>query len=286
MAVYLGGVTIIWGFIVWFALADSPANAWFLSEQDRILCVKRVSSNQTGIKNKHFRKEQVWVAARDIKIHILFVSVFAAAIPNGVLSSFSTQIINDMGFSTTKTTVLKSVGDIVQILALFIGGAITMKFENTRLITSTGANIICTVAAACTGYLPEDKKWMRLVAFWFTNCQSVGFAASLVMVSSNMGGYTHKTVANAVVFTAYCWGNFAGPFVVKQSEAPRFPTAMAGLLAGYSIKLGCQLILLAYLVMFNNKRNKVYGPPDEPASREAGMQDKTEYENKHFRYVY
>ncbi|KAL0070228.1 hypothetical protein AAF712_002718 [Marasmius tenuissimus] len=45
---------------------------------------------------------------------------------------------------------------------------------------------------------------------------------------------------------------------------------MAGLLAGYSINL----------VMFNNKRNKVYGPPDEPASREAGMQDKTEYENK------
>ncbi|KAL0571424.1 hypothetical protein V5O48_010540 [Marasmius crinis-equi] len=185
----LGGVTIVWGFFVWFALSDSPANAWFLSEHDRILCVKRVSSNQTGIKNKHFRMEQVWVAIRDPKIIILFISIFAAAIPNGVLSSFSTQIINEMGFSDTKTTVLKSVGDMLQVAALFIGGAITMKFENTRLITSTGANIICTVAAACTGYLPTEKKWMRLVAFWFTNCQSVGFAASLVMVSSNMGKY-------------------------------------------------------------------------------------------------
>ncbi|KAK7029387.1 hypothetical protein VNI00_014641 [Paramarasmius palmivorus] len=95
-----------------------------------------------------------------------------------------------------------------------------------------------------------------------------------------MGGYTHKTIANALLFTAYCWGNLAGPFVVKQSEAPRFPTAMAGLLAGYTVKLVLHLILLVYLVWTNARRNKVYGPPDEAASKEAGMQDKTEFENK------
>lgn len=44
--------------------------------------------------------------------------------------------------------------------------------------------------------------------------------------------------------TAYCWGNFTGPFVVKASEAPTYPTATAGLLAGYSVKLGCHLLLL------------------------------------------
>lgn len=44
--------------------------------------------------------------------------------------------------------------------------------------------------------------------------------------------------------TAYCWGNFTGPFVVKQSQAPNFPSATAGLLAGYAIKTGCHLMLL------------------------------------------
>lgn len=44
--------------------------------------------------------------------------------------------------------------------------------------------------------------------------------------------------------TAYCWGNFAGPFVVKQSEAPDFPSATIGLLVGYAIKLVCHLCLL------------------------------------------
>jgi hypothetical protein len=30
----------------------------------------------------------------------------------------------------------------------------------------------------------------------------------------------------------------------------------------------------------NRRRDKKYGPPDLAASKEAGMQDKTEYENK------
>ncbi|KAJ7215513.1 major facilitator superfamily domain-containing protein, partial [Mycena pura] len=278
----LGGVTMLWSFIIYFFLPDSPASARFLTQRMRILAVQRVAGNQLGIKNKRFKREQVVLALKDIKIWILFASVFAAAIPNGVVSNFSSIIIKDMGFSTTKTTVLKSVGDITQIVALFVSGVITLNVENsTRLATTTVANIICVVAAATMAYLPRRMVWGRLVSFWLVNCQSVGFAASLVMVSSNMGGYTHRTIASGVIFTAYCFGNVAGPFVyVKQSQAPFFQDATAGLLAGYTIKLVFQLVLLFYMFWFNHRRNKKYGTPDVAASREAGMQDKTEYENK------
>ncbi|KAJ6533655.1 major facilitator superfamily domain-containing protein [Mycena capillaripes] len=280
----LGGVTMLWAFVIWFLLPDSPASARFLSPRMRILAVHRVAGNQVGIKNKRFKREQAIVAAKDFKIWILFVSVFAAAIPNGVISNFSAIIIKDMGFSTTKTTVLKSVGDITQIVALIISGIITLNFENTRLLATTVANIICVVAAATMAYLPQKDVWGRLVSFWLVNTQSVGFAASLVMISSNMGGYTHRTIASAVIFTAYCFGNVAGPFV-KQSQAPRFQSATAGLLVGYTIKLVCQFVLLIYMWLSNRKRDKKYGKPDVAASKEAGMQDKTQYENKDFRYV-
>jgi hypothetical protein len=48
--------------------------------------------------------------------------------------------------------------------------------------------------------------------------------------------------------TAYCWGNFAGPFVVKPSEAPEYKGATIGLLAGYAIKAGCHLGLFSKLI--------------------------------------
>lgn len=243
----LGGATMIWSFVIFFVLADTPASAFFLTKRQRLVAVWRTAGNEMGIKNKEFKMSQAIMTLYDPKTILIFVSVFAAAIPNGVVQSFSTIIIRDMGFSTLRTTQLKSVGDAVQVIALFIGGAITLAIKDSRLITATAANVLCTVAAACMAYLPRSNTWGRLVSFWLVNAQSVGFTISLITISSNMGGYTHRSIASSLFFTAYCWGNFAGPFVVKQSEAPNFPTATAGLLAGYSIKLGCMLLLLGKL---------------------------------------
>ncbi|SJL13631.1 related to DAL5-allantoate and ureidosuccinate permease [Armillaria ostoyae] len=198
----LGSVTMAWAIAVFFLLPDSPASAHFFSPEYRVLAVQRVAGNQLGIKNRKFKKEQILVSATDPKNIILFISVFAAAIPNGVAftsSNFSSIIIKDMGFSTTKTTVLKSVGDMVQIAALIVGGVITLNVRNSRLMAATAANIICVVSAACMAYLPRGHVWQRLVSFWLVNCQSVGFSVGLVMVSSNMGGYTHRTLASATI---------------------------------------------------------------------------------------
>ncbi|KAI0124804.1 major facilitator superfamily domain-containing protein [Xylariales sp. AK1849] len=281
----LGAVTCLWSFVVFFFLPDAPSSARFFNHRERVVAVKRVSSNETGIKNKSFNKKQALLAFYDPKAIILFISVFAAAIPNGVVNSFSTVIIRDMGFSTTKTTELKSVGDAVQIVALFIGGIITLNVPNSRLLTSTAANILCTVCAGLMAYLPRSNTWGRLVSFWLVNAQSVGFTISLTTISSNMAGYTHRSFASAIIFTAYCWGNFAGPFVVKESEAPEYKGATIGLLVGYAIKLGCHLALLLYMFLSNRRRDRTYGLPNKGISDEAGMQDKTEFQNKDFRYV-
>ncbi|KAJ5698350.1 hypothetical protein N7462_000355 [Penicillium macrosclerotiorum] len=227
----LGSATCLWAFVVFFALPDSPSSAFFLSKTERLLAVKRVAGNETGIKNKTFNKKQGLVAFVDPKAILLFVSVFAAAIPNG------------------------SVGDAVQIVALIIGGIITLNVPSSRLLTATAANIL------------------------------LGFTVSLVTVSSNMAGYTHRAMANAMVFTAYCWGNFAGPFVVKASQAPEYKGATIGLLVGYLIKAVCHLGLLGYMFAVNRYRDSHYGPPDKAQSDEAGMRDCTEFENKDFRYV-
>jgi hypothetical protein len=93
--------------------------------------------------------------------------------------------------------------------------------------------------------------------------------------------------------------------VVKPSEAPEYKGATIGLLVGYAIKAGCHLSLLcmifspinsflldidvlmriAYMYLVNRRRDSRYGQADKARSNEAGMQDRTEFENKDFRYV-
>lgn len=195
----LGGATVLWSFVVFMFLPDTPSNARFFNHRQRLVAVNRVASNETGIKNRAFNRSQVSTVFYDPKTTILFISIFGGAIPNGVVSAFSTVIIRDLGFSTTMTTQLKSVGDAVTILALFIGGIITLNVPNSRLLTSTAGNVLCTVAAACTAYLPRSNTWGRLVSFWLVNAQSIGFTISLTTISSNMAGYTHRSLASGII---------------------------------------------------------------------------------------
>ncbi|KAF1958716.1 hypothetical protein CC80DRAFT_558204 [Byssothecium circinans] len=159
------------------------------------------------------------------------------------------------------TTELNSVGDAVQVAALFIGGAITLNVPNSLLLTATAGNIPCVIAAACTACLPRSNTWGRPFSFGLKNAQSVGFTVSPASISSNMAGYTHRAMANAMIFTAYCWGNFVGPFVAKASRAPQYEGATIGLLVGCMIKLACHVNLLAYMFFTNRHRDRKYLRP-------------------------
>jgi sugar phosphate permease len=142
----LGAATLAWSVVIWYCLPDAPSNAGFLTSAERLIAVARVASNTTGIKSQAFVRQQALLSFVDPKTILLFIATFAAAIPNGVINSFSTVIIRDLGFSTTKTTQLKSVGDATQVVSLLIAGAVTLNIPNTRLLVSTIANILCTVS--------------------------------------------------------------------------------------------------------------------------------------------
>lgn len=284
----LGAITIAWSAVLWFCLSDTPSTARFLTPDERLIAIARVASNTTGIKSQGFDRHQAILTLGDWKTHLIFLSTFAAAIPNGVINSFSTVIIRDLGFSTTRTTALNSVGNALQILSLLIAGIITLNIRDTRLLVSSAANVICTAAAACLAFLPRDQPWPRLVSFWLTNVQSVSFTIALTMITSNMAGYSHRASASALVFTAYCWGNFAGPFVVKQSQAPNYTSAAWGLLGGYAAKTVCHAALLLGLWLSNRRRDAKYGtvgPEERERAKEAGMRGETEWQNKDFRFV-
>lgn len=57
-----------------------------------------------------------------------------------------------------------------------------------RVITQALGNITCIIAAACLIYLPDEQKWNRLIAYWFTT-----FQVSLVSSSISREDYRKLT---------------------------------------------------------------------------------------------
>lgn len=54
-----GAITFLWGIVILFFLPDSPVKAKFLSEDERKAAIDRIKENETGIENKHWKKDQV-----------------------------------------------------------------------------------------------------------------------------------------------------------------------------------------------------------------------------------
>ncbi|KAF7297521.1 MFS general substrate transporter [Mycena indigotica] len=258
----LGALTTLWGLFLFITLPDSPVAARFLNQREKAIAIRRVAANRTGTKNKVFKSYQLAQALCDPKTYLLFVASIAAQIPNGVVSNFSSIIISGMGFTRFQTTLLDIPSNLMQIGSL-----------------------------VASGYLAGS----RLVAFWFTSFQSVGFSLSLVMVSANVGGFTKRQVTTVVTFIGYCIGNIAGPHVLLQSEASAgYPTATKAMMAGYVVKTVCHVLLGAYMWNDNRLRDRValktggeLPSEDERArlAEQEGMKDVTEFDNKWFRYV-
>ncbi|ORY91573.1 major facilitator superfamily domain-containing protein [Leucosporidium creatinivorum] len=282
--IVLGSITIAWGFLLYFFLADGPSNAAWLKAEYRTLAVARVAANGVGIKNKKLKRNQIIAALVCPRAWLLTIAMFGSSVPNGILTSFSGTIIKDMGFSTYDAALLDCAGRSFQIIAVLIAGYVASKFENTRMLMVFIGNAICVMATALLSFLPSSMTWGRLIGFWLVNVQSIGFTLGLVMISSNFGGYTKKSIVSSIVFAAYCAGNIAGPQFVYKHEAPRYQSGAYAMMGGYIAKLVAH-VLLWFIMAASNKKRDRQGPADPKLAAAAGMEDKMETENPNFRFV-
>jgi MFS family permease len=276
---------------VWslWVLPDSPSTARFLNERERIVAVERVAVNRQGVKNHHFKVNQLWQTLYDPKTWILFVMAVGAQVPNSAITSFTSLIIMGFGVGTLGTQYLQIPGGGIQFAAILLGGIICSKWPNLRCPTMIVANTICIAGAAMLVGVPSNHKWARLVGLWLCYFQGLGFSMSLTMISSNIAGYTKKQLTGAILFTGYCVGNIIGPQTFKDSEAPGYHSAYIAMLIGYTVKLLAVVVLYVYMWSVNKKRDREMGDgslerEEEKEAIEGGMRDLTELENRGFRY--
>jgi hypothetical protein len=84
-------------------------------------------------------------------------------------------------------------------------------------------------------------------------------------------------------FAVFAAGNIVGPHLFFAREAPRYPSAIKGLLGCYCVAIALQVAYLA-LCQWENKRRdaKGYHAQVETEAME-GFEDRTDLENKNFR---
>ncbi|KAJ3853789.1 MFS general substrate transporter [Lentinula lateritia] len=214
LMVITGAITFI------TAICFFPTNAWFLTPGERALAVIRIKENQTGVENKHFKKEQMIEALLDPKTWMFALFSALDNVPNSLTNQRS-LIVSSFGFTYLQTTLLGCVDGVIEIVTIWTGVNIAARFPNSRAYVGFVYFIPNIVGVIVINTLPWSDKVGLLFGQWLTGVGTTGFVLSLSWLSSVTAGHTKRITTNAIMLGAYCIGNAAAPFMWQAKYKPR-----------------------------------------------------------------
>jgi hypothetical protein len=290
MFIIIGLITVAIGISLWWLLPDSPLTASFLTDRERLIAVERLRTNQTGIKNTHHKKEQVKEALIDFRVWMLVFAVFVHNLTNSLQTSFSGLIILGFGYSPYQAVLLNIVpGMVFAGFMWIVSFFLSSKWgEGKRIIIIILFYIWGVAAAAILFRVPikESTRGAHLFAIFIVNSTAVSACLTYSLLAANVAGYTKKTVAGALYFSAYCLGNIVGPQTFLVSQAPTYGTGIAVTLASYAT---LEIIFVTLYFVYrreNQKRDREMEGVQLTAEEDLinAFSDLTDKKNKLARY--
>jgi MFS family permease len=82
MYYFAGATTIIWGVLLYFLIPPDPVRARGFNERERYILVARLRTNNSGVRNVHFKPAQALELALDPKFWLTFSMAFLSMIAN------------------------------------------------------------------------------------------------------------------------------------------------------------------------------------------------------------
>ncbi|KFZ24084.1 hypothetical protein V502_01442 [Pseudogymnoascus sp. VKM F-4520 (FW-2644)] len=230
-----GAVTVVYGVFMFFVLPDSVSTAWFLKPEERLIALARTLKNKTGIMdNGEFRWPQLWEALRDPQTWLLVLYTFCINLPNGAITTFATQfqplIIRGMGFSSLKAILLGLPSGGMEIVFLVATSFLASYLPNARVLLMIFNTVVAMVGMVLV-YCLESKAG-RMTGLVFTVVFAINIPISLSLITSNVAGFTKRSIVSSLVFIAYCAGNIVGPQFFLASQQPIYKSGLASSLAG------------------------------------------------------
>ncbi|KAI9737134.1 MAG: hypothetical protein M1834_000726 [Cirrosporium novae-zelandiae] len=304
-----GSLSVLWGLFVIYWMPDSPMRAKCFSEEDKHLMIERVRTNQTGIQNKRFRKEQMREGFSDPQTWCYCGIAIFTTLPTSGLGAFANIIITGFNFTVLQT----------QLLAMVLGFYIIIVLLSSMwLIKKTGQNLLVMLAFVVPSFVGTivlmtvvntdlATKVGLLISYYITLSFWSAQTISLSMVSRNVAGQTKKATVVAANFVAWAAGNAIGPQVFLSWDAPRYFIAFSVHLACYSLLVVTIVFLRWWLKRQNVKKDKALllaaglrkeEAENQPEAKRAefaleadpslvhAFDDLTDWENQNFRYMY
>ncbi|KIV97341.1 hypothetical protein PV10_01103 [Exophiala mesophila] len=278
-----GIITILWSLVIYFYMPPDPIRAKGFSERERFIAVSRLRVNNAGVRNTHFKKQQVLELFLDEKFWLVFSMCFLCMIAAGPVNAFIPIIIAGFGFGTLESLLLIMPAGFVAGSIILASTYASYKLPRSRIWIVVVSEMITLLSALLLWQLPRSALGGLLYAVYTLAGFTGGFGVLMGLSIGNAAGYTKRQVSSSGIYIGYCLGQFTGPQVFKPQDAPAYGPGFQ-VVVYTAVATIALAIIYRYLCIFQNKRRDAAGIVE--SFEHAYEDDVTDKKNPQFRYVY
>ena len=276
-----GGMTVVWGFILLFFLPDSIMTARQFTLEERALLIGRGRLARTGVLNKTIKWYQIREAFIDPQVWLLVLFMLLNECMNGGVANFGKLIIKGVVKDPLQTVALGIPMGAFQVVWILSGTFLASKIKNIRTIIMAVYLIPTIIGISLLWKMDrEHHKIGVLFGYYIVGAFVCSLVLAMQMPASNLGGYTKRMTASAMVFIAYCVGNVIGPHAFLGEEAPLYQTGCIFILGCSVAQMMVAIMLRVLLVRRNARRDAAAAAvgADNEDSTDTDGSDLTDFE--------
>lgn len=248
--IILGSVTAFIGVLCFFFLIDNPkSTALNLNAEQEILVEERTRDNAV-VRTTMIKKDQIFEALKEVRFWCFCISCLFINLQNGAMTTYNTQFAMGFGF-TGLQAVLLSIGAGAADIFFIITAIVLVRKTKQTILVAVGLMVVDIIGLILLEVIPLPH--VKLVGFYLTWSFASVYVLMVTSISNNVSGYTKKIFYNGMVMIFYTIGNFCGPLMIVESQAPNYISAMIGYIVANSVVV-CLLLIARYKMSSVNKQ--------------------------------
>lgn len=132
------------------------------------------------------------------------------------------------------------------------------RFKGMRTWMITACQCVTALSSLLLWNLPLGNTGGLLFACYILAFFGGSYAVLMGLQTANTAGYTKKSVSASFIFLGYCLGNFVGPLLFKEPDAPRYAPGFIAVFAT-TVTVAALSVVYRYLSIWENKKRDRVG---------------------------
>lgn len=208
--IVIGLLTLGLATAIYFLVPDTPMQARFLTDEEKVSLLEHVKVNQTGVENRRsFSFTQLREAACDFQLWCQWLIMLLEGGGGGVITTYSATLIKGFGYTPRESALLNMGGGAVAITVCLLTSYGVRRFGN-RWLFLIFLTIPGITGAALMAYLPKTHKSGLLAGIYLVDSIFAAVPIQFSWITANVAGHTKKACATALLNAAFAIGNIIG----------------------------------------------------------------------------